>query len=201
MSTKQNEMEIQKLINKYFDEVITSSGIDATKRPDVALQWAKEKELWSKEQDAELQRQLLLQLEQAKLAGTNQSLIKKHLKLKDLQQIRLQELKLREEYLATLNQKQKLPRITKKDLNADVKINQDSEQLNQEIMALKKKKAVDDQSYGTMFMQQIAKTLIDEYEMYNQPPVVKLPKVKKVKKPRKLFTKKIVYKKGPRSKW
>lgn len=29
------------LIRKYFDEVVSSSGIDPQKRPDVALQWAR----------------------------------------------------------------------------------------------------------------------------------------------------------------
>ncbi|WP_268794816.1 hypothetical protein [Spiroplasma kunkelii] len=33
------------LNRKYFDEVVTSSGIDFQKRPDVGLQWAREKEL------------------------------------------------------------------------------------------------------------------------------------------------------------
>ncbi|WFG99151.1 hypothetical protein M1770_04130 [Spiroplasma citri] len=42
------------------------------------------------------------------------------LALRDLQQIRLNELKKREEYLATLSKPVKLPKINKKILNSEV---------------------------------------------------------------------------------
>lgn len=157
------------LIRKYFDEVVTSSGIDPQKRPYVVLKWAREKELWAQEADAIVQKQLL----QA-LANNNKIQIKKlqrqqELALRDLRQIRLNELKKREEYLATLSKPVKLPKINKKILNSKVTgLELQAKPLFKNRNEINKISTAED-NYGTIFMREIVRALLDEYNMYHQP--------------------------------
>ncbi len=120
MGAKQTTLPTADLIRKYFDEVVTSSGIDPQKRPDVVLQWAQEKELWAQETDAKMRQQLLQVLKINQKVQAQQLHRQQELILRDLQQSRLVELKKREEYLATLAKSVKLPKINKKILNSEI---------------------------------------------------------------------------------
>lgn len=188
------------LIRKYFDEVVTSSGIDPQKRPDVALQWAREKELWAQEVDAIVQKQLLQALANNNKNQLQQAQRQQELALCDLQQIRLNELKKREEYLATLSKPVKLPKINKKILNSEVV------GLELQVKPIFKNRndinniSSTEDNYGTIFMREIGRALLDEYNMYHQPPEqesLPLSTEKSIKSKRQRY----FHKKGPKSRW
>ncbi|MBW3058767.1 hypothetical protein D6D54_05740 [Spiroplasma poulsonii] len=186
------------LIRKYFDEVVTSSGIDPKKRPDVALQWAQEKELWAQEADAEIQQQLLQVLKVNQNVKTQQLHHQQELILRDLQQARLIELRKREEYLATLAKPVKLPKVNKKMLNSDVETKHSFPK-----SFFKKDNKIgpyyEEDNYGTILMREIGQALANEYEIYHPVQIEKpIKQVVAMKKPKKYC---LIYKKGPKSRW
>ncbi|MFJ1522113.1 hypothetical protein [Spiroplasma sp. ald] len=188
------------LIRKYFDEVVTSSGIDPQKRPDVALQWAREKELWAQEADAIVQKQLLQALANNNKIQIQQVQRQQELVLRDLQQIRLNELKKREEYLATLSKPVKLPKINKKILNSEVTgLELQAKPVFKNRNDINKISTAED-NYGTIFMREIGRALLDEYNMYHQPQEQEfslLSTEKSIKSKRQRY----LHKKGPKSRW
>ncbi|WHQ36491.1 hypothetical protein [Spiroplasma sp. SV19] len=198
MGTKQTTLPTTELIRKYFDEVVTSSGIDPQKRPGVVLQWAQEKEHWIQETDTLMQQQLLRVLKANKRKQAQQLHQEQELILRELQQSRLIELKKREEYLAKLAKPVKLPKINKKMLNSDVvEKNLFSKPFVKEHINIMSSHNED--NYGTILMREIGQALADEYEMYhseqNKEPIMQMTVSKKSKRHR------FIYKKGPKSRW
>ncbi|AHF57663.1 hypothetical protein [Spiroplasma eriocheiris] len=195
-----HDEDTQTLISKYFDEVITSSDIDPTKRPGVALEWAKEKELWAKQMDEQTQRELLLALKKSEDKKLHSSKLSQQAKLHQIQQFRLQELAKRAEYLEQLKKTAgKLPKVNKKMLNADVKIDDELKTTPQIDLAKIDDEHDNDDNYGTVLMREIARSLYDEHQMYNRPPVPPVPVV--VNKPPKTKKIRVRNRKGPKSKW
>ncbi|APE74705.1 hypothetical protein [Spiroplasma citri] len=122
------------------------------------------------------------------------------LALRDLQQIRLNELKKREEYLATLSKPVKLPKINKKILNSEVV------GLELQVKPIFKNRndinniSSTEDNYGTIFMREIGQALLYEYNMYHQPPEQEsspLSTEKSIKSKRQ----RDFHKKGPKSRW
>ncbi|WP_342256452.1 hypothetical protein [Spiroplasma endosymbiont of Poecilobothrus nobilitatus] len=197
---RNKKISTAELISKYFDEVVTSSGIDPHKRPDVALQWAREKELWTQEADAIVQKQLLQALANNNKIQIHQVQRQQELALRDLQQIRLNELKKREEYLATLSKPVKLPKINKKILNSEVAgLELQAKPVFKNRNDINNVSTAED-NYGSIFMREICRALLDEYNMYHQPQEQEsslLSTEKSIKSKRQRY----LHKKGPKSRW
>lgn len=166
----------------------------------MALQWAREKELWAQEADAIVQKQLLQALANNNKIQIQQVQRQQELSLRDLQQIRLNELKKREEYLATLSKPVKLPKINKKILNSEVTgLELQAKPVFKNRNDINKISTAED-NYGTIFMQEIGSALLDEYNMYHQPQEQEsslLSTEKSIKSKRQRY----LHKKGPKSRW
>ncbi|AOX43931.1 hypothetical protein S100390_v1c05940 [Spiroplasma sp. NBRC 100390] len=193
MGAKQTTLPTADLIRKYFDEVVTSSGIDPQKRPDVVLQWAQEKELWAQETDAKMQQQLLQVLKINQKVQAQQLHRQQELILRDLQQSRLVELKKREEYLATLAKPVKLPKINKKILNSEIEA---KDSLPKSFFAKDNKMtpSYEEDNYGTILMREIGQALANEYEIYH-PVQIEKP-IKQGVVPKITKWQRLIYKKG-----
>ncbi|WP_381415046.1 hypothetical protein NPX79_03465 [Spiroplasma endosymbiont of Anurida maritima] len=61
-----DKKNVEFLIEKYFDQTISSSTIDPKKRPDVVYEWIQEKERWLKLAKNKENEELLKKLNQAK---------------------------------------------------------------------------------------------------------------------------------------
>lgn len=150
--------------------------------------------------DEQTQRELLLALKKSEDKKLHSSKLSQQAKLHQIQQFRLQELAKRAEYLEQLKKTAgKLPKVNKKMLNADVKIDDELKTTPQIDLAKIDDEHDNDDNYGTVLMREIARSLYDEHQMYNRPPVPPVPVV--VNKPPKTKKIRVRNRKGPKSKW
>ncbi|WP_342252294.1 hypothetical protein [Spiroplasma endosymbiont of Amphibalanus improvisus] len=156
---KRNSPE-DEIIAKYFDDVITSFGVDSAKRPEVATKWAIEKERWLNNKDQVLKQNL-----------TKAIKVKKHkYSLIELQKIHLQELTKRSVFLKELNKNSKLPKISNNFLASDSGITPPSIVESPNLFELEDNIKTSLNS-GAGIMREIAKQIQEQNAIYqNLPP-------------------------------
>lgn len=102
--------------------------------------------------------------------------------------------------MATLSKPVKLPKINKKILNSEVTgLELQAKPVFKNRNDINKISTAED-NYGTIFMREIGRALLDEYNMYHQPQEQEsslLSTEKSIKSKRQRY----LHKKGPKSRW